>query len=117
MPARTYVLTPSSLHLKSHLYLSRTPAEERKWKRLLDERKEELAEYDRTHIIGRGTRKFSGGAFELVRSYGRCWTREGIIDVRITERGSGRILKLDAAAGWAQDGGRALEKLISVQET
>ncbi|KAF7930773.1 hypothetical protein EAE99_004023 [Botrytis elliptica] len=117
MPPRILTLPPSSLHLTSHLYQARTPAEERAWNRIVEAKKRELAEYDRTHIIGRGTRKISVGLFELVRSFGRCWTRDGFIPVRVTERGKGRVLKLDGEAGWAQDGGRALEKIIKVQES
>ncbi|RAL59504.1 hypothetical protein DID88_006617 [Monilinia fructigena] len=115
MPPRILTLAPSSLHLTSHLYHSRTPAQQREWNRIIEERKRELAEYDRTHIIGRGIRKISVGLFELVRGFGRCWTRDGFIAVRVTERGMGRVLKLDGEAGWAQDGGRALEKIIRVQ--
>ncbi|EDN97721.1 predicted protein [Sclerotinia sclerotiorum 1980 UF-70] len=117
MPPRILTLSPSSLHLTSHLYQARTRAEERAWNKLAEEKKRELAEYDRTHIIGRGTRKISVGIFELVRAFGRCWTRDGFIPVRVTERGMGRVLKLDGEAGWAQDGGRALEKIIKVQSS
>lgn len=117
MPPRILTLVPSSLHLTSHLYQARTPAEERQWNRLVEARKLELAEYDRTHIIGRGTRKISVGAFELVKAFGRCWTRDGFIPVRVTERGMGRVMKLDGEAGWALDGGRALEKVIKVQSS
>ncbi|QSZ34894.1 hypothetical protein DSL72_007755 [Monilinia vaccinii-corymbosi] len=65
MPPRILTLAPSSLHLTSHLYHSRTPAEEREWNRIVEQKKRELAEYDRTHIIGRGTRKISVALFEL----------------------------------------------------
>jgi hypothetical protein len=79
----------------------------------------EMAEYDRTRIIGRGIRHTSQGIFELVRVMGRCWTREGLVRMKVEgtrSMGGERFLKIDGQMGWALDDGRGLERVVKVVE-
>ncbi|PQE13231.1 SMC domain protein [Rutstroemia sp. NJR-2017a BBW] len=120
MPPRILTVVPSACTLTSHIYHYLTPAEQRRAELLHKQKMAEMAEYDRTRIIGRGVRHASQGIFELVRVMGRCWTGEGLVKMKVEgTRASGgdRTLKIDGQMGWALDAGRGLERVVKVVES
>lgn len=66
-------------------------------------------EYDMNHIMTIPFRHMKQGAGEFFRAISRMWSREGFIKVSV----KGHRYKLDGTAGWALEGGRSLDKLVT----
>jgi hypothetical protein len=85
-------------------------------------REEELAakrqhDYDMKWFYSQPIRHMARGISQLTHSLfkamRRTWTREGFMDITI----EGQKYKLDMDGGWALDRGRALDRLVKVQQT
>jgi hypothetical protein len=113
-PARKLYVRPEEIELRHALTATdkRASAAELRAIRLQEEadRQKEL-EYERTHIMSRGVRHMSRAFFDLFVSIRRTWTREGFAKIYI----KGYTYKLDVSGGWALDGGRALDRLVTIK--
>jgi hypothetical protein len=74
------------------------------------ERKKAL-EYEQTHILSSPFRHMSRLLFSFFRATARVWTREGFAKVKA----NGQTYKLDVTGGWALDGGKALDRLVTLK--
>lgn len=117
-PARKMYVKPEEVEL-SHRFVpasKKVSIEERKEMQRLEElAKKRLEEHYQGHLltspfrrIGRGISQASFGLFSAMK---RTWTREGMMKVDI----QGQIYKVDITAGWALDGGRALDRLVKIK--
>lgn len=113
-PARKIYVKPEEIQLHHRLATpeAKLTAAEMRVFRLREEaeRKKEL-EYEQTHLISKGPRLMSRALFDLFMGARRTWTREGFTKIYI----KGYRYKLDVSGGWALDGGRALDRLVTVK--
>ncbi|KAL3419632.1 hypothetical protein PVAG01_08130 [Phlyctema vagabunda] len=115
-PARKLVVSPAEVQLPRAF----AQIETRKSAALLHaERKAEEQrvkadlEYERSHVMTRPFRHMKYGAGECFRALRQSWTREGFWAVRV----AGQRYKLDASRGWSLEGGKPMERLMTVDKT
>ena len=75
------------------------------------EEKRKALEYEQTHIMSAPFRHMSKLLFNLFKAIARAWTREGFAKLRA----NGQTYKLDVTGGWALDGGKALDRLVTLK--
>jgi len=73
--------------------------------------KQELLEYERSHIMSSPFRHASRAFYGLFKALGRTWSREGFLRVEV----KGATYKLDVSGGWALDGGKGLDRLVRLK--
>ncbi|KAG0646785.1 hypothetical protein D0Z07_6333 [Hyphodiscus hymeniophilus] len=120
-PARKLYVRPDEIRLK-HVLASpapkapELPAPLLRAARLQEEaEKAKALEYERTHIMSRPFREIgrytSKAFFDLFQAVKRSWSREGFTGIYVKEY----RYKLDVSGGWALDGGRALDRLVTIK--
>lgn len=119
IPARKLYLKPDEIQLEHQLArvdLKLTTAELRAIKIAEAEEAQKALEYEQTHIMSKGPRMIgriiSRGSFDIFKAVRRTWTQEGFTNLRIKRYN----YKLDVSGGWALEGGRALDRLVTVKQ-
>lgn len=119
MPARKLYLKPEEIQLEYQLArvdVKPTAQELRAIKIAEAEEARKALEYEQTHLMSKGPRMIgriiSRGAFDIFRAIRRTWTQEGFTNIRV----KGYKYKLDVSGGWALDGGRALDRLVTIKQ-
>ena len=113
-PRKLYI-KPEDIVIRSSLV--RPPARkltpEETYKLMLHEKEEKkkALEYEQTHIMSAPFRHMSKFLFNLFKAIARAWTREGFAKLRA----NGQTYKLDVTGGWALDGGKALDRLVTLK--
>jgi hypothetical protein len=114
MPARKLYVKPEEIRLDHQLARvdAKPTAAQMKAIRLQEaEEARKALEYEQTHLLSKGPRMVSRGAFDLFKGIRRTWTKEGFAKIWI----KGYRYKLDVSGGWALDGGRALDRLVTIK--
>jgi hypothetical protein len=112
---RTLRMKPEDVIIRSRLVTPHpkriTPAERHLM--MLQEKGErkKALEYEQTHILSSPFRHMSRLLFSFFRAVARAWTREGFAKVKA----NGQAYKLDVTGGWALDGGKALDRLVTLK--
>lgn len=113
-PARKIYVRPDEVQLPHQLARptsSLSPAQRAALKAQEEAEREAELEYERTHIMSRPIRHMSRAFFELFQGARRIWTREGFTAIYV----KGYKYKLDVSGGWALDGGKAIDRLVTIK--
>lgn len=114
VPARKMYVKPEDIRVEHKLATSDaqlTGVEKRAQRLQEEEAKRMELEYKRTNILSRGIRHMNKASFNLFLAARRTWTREGFTKFYIKNY----RYKLDVSGGWALDGGRALDRLVTIK--
>ncbi|RDW71264.1 hypothetical protein BP6252_07827 [Coleophoma cylindrospora] len=113
--ARKLLVKPDEVKLPNSFspIVSRKSASELAAERKAAEQKlKEFREYEDTHVMTRPFRHMKQGAGEFFQALRQAWTREGFWSLGVKEQ----RYKLDVSRGWVLDGGRALERVLTVDK-
>lgn len=116
-PARVIYATPSEILLPTRI--SPPPpasfsAAELRQMRIEDEaRIKQEVEYERSHIMTSPFRQMSRIFHSVFKAIGKTWTGEGFMIMQV----KGSRYRLDVSGGWAMDGGKALDRLVTINPT
>ena len=112
---RTLRMKPEDLVIRSPLVApaarSVSPAERLAMRQEEEAERKKALEYEQTHILSAPFRHMSKLSFSLFKATARAWTREGFAKLKA----NGQTYKLDVTGGWALDGGKAIDRLVTLK--
>jgi hypothetical protein len=112
---RTFRVKPEALVIRSPLVApparNVSPAERMAMVQREEAERKKALEYEQTHIMSAPFRHMSRAFFSLFKATARTWTREGFAKLKA----NGQTYKLDVTGGWALDGGKAIDRLVTLK--
>lgn len=110
LPLRKVTVAPEKVVLRRRLVPGPGPTEEQRYAQAVATRveREQMARYDRDHLLTMPFRQASRGAAAAWRGVRRALVGGGFASVEV----EGRKCKLDVDSAWALEDGRALERLV-----
>ena len=112
---RTLRMKPTELVIRSPLVApptrSASPAERLATRQEQEAERKKALEYEQTHIMSAPFRHMSRLSFSLFKATARAWTRDGFAKLKA----NGQTYKLDVTGGWALDGGKAIDRLVTLK--
>ncbi|KAK0112980.1 hypothetical protein ONS95_014694 [Cadophora gregata] len=113
-PARKFYVKPEEIELPHRFVpVNKTTRihESRERAKFEAMEKQRMLEYERNHLLTLPFRRMSQLTYKLFIELKRVWTREGMMKVDIQNQ----RYKVDISAGWALEGGRALDRLAKIK--
>jgi hypothetical protein len=113
MPARKLYVRAKDIKMAHKLAPrhARTPQEIRALEKMQEEARQKALEYERANSLSKGLKNSSRFFFELFQGTKRMFTRSGFAKIYIKDF----RYKLDVSGGWALDGGKVLDRLMSTK--
>ncbi|KAG9238160.1 hypothetical protein BJ875DRAFT_76049 [Amylocarpus encephaloides] len=114
-PPRRFYIAPSEFKIPNPLSPPLNPEQRRELREfeaeIREERRKQKEKYDQANVLSRGSTKMSMTMFTLFHNTKRAWTRYGFVGVKV----AGETCQLDVTGGWALEDGKALDRLVVVE--